>query len=245
MNPTLLVVCPTRNRPERCREMLESWIRTVRKRSITYSVHPNASASARCLIGFETSLALYVDELDPRIDGYRELLCLLPRDMKVVFGPRLRVPEVYNYFFNTSKYDYYSDANDDFIYHTPGWDEKLISVIEQHGGLGMAYGQTRNLPTAAVWSARSLQALGYWMPPGFVHQYVDNIHRDLFSMAGQMYHVPEVNTEHRHASWGDVPWDEGYTQIYKSPDAVKDAEAYEEWRRTRMAEDLRKLKSAK
>jgi hypothetical protein len=231
--PTLLVVCPTRNRPERCREMLESFKRTVSRR--------------------ETVMVCYVDQLDPQQEAYEKIFddtCVRHR-----FGPRLSVPAVYNRFFSPppedwghfqeTDYKYFSDANDDFIYHTPGWDEKLISVIEQNGGLGMAFGQTKNLPTAAVWSARSLRALGWWMPPGFIHQYVDNIHRDLFSMAGQMYSVPDVNTEHRHACFGAVPWDEGYNQIYKSPDAVKDAEAYEVWRRTRMMDDLRKLKDAK
>lgn len=226
MTPSLLVVCPSRNRPERCREMLESFRATVSRP--------------------QTRLALYVDIADPQVADYDKLFTEYHSpQISGTFGPRLPVPQVYNLHFQQHCADYYSDANDDFIYHTRDWDKLLIAAVEQHGGLGMAYGRTQNLPTAAVWSARSLRALGWWMPEGFIHQYVDNVHRDLFSMAGQMYLVPEVWTEHKHAAFGAVPWDEGYTQIYKTNDAVLDAAAYETWRKTRMTGDLARLRGAK
>lgn len=220
---SLLVVCPTRNRPKRCREMLESF--------------EDCTSTG-------TKIAMYVAEDDPQLGKYRELSDDFCRVAQWDFGPRLPVPEVYNHYYRTTDFDYYSVANDDFIYHTGNWDGLLVGELERHGGLGMAYGRTPLLPDSAVFSARSLRALGWWMPPNFTHQFVDQVQMDLFSALGQAYLVPEVWTEHKHPTYGTADWDDGYKEIYWGGDADDAAYRYWYWREYQKAIDLENLRKA-
>lgn len=217
---SLLVVCPTRNRPGRCRKMLDSFFATR---------------------SHGTDIALYVDEQDPQIAAYRELAAAEPR-AAFEFGPRLTIVEVFNHAFDRTDHAHYADCNDDFVYRTAGWDEKLIEAIERLGnGLGMAHGRLQNLPSGAVFNARSLRALGWWFPPGFRHQFVDDVQVELFCGAGLLFAVPEVFIEHEHPTFGTAAWDAGYAEAYSAEAHAYGRAMYHHYKRERLAADVGKL----
>lgn len=215
-----------------------------------------------------TDIQIYVDREDPRIGEYWALAFKASDCVAFRFGPRLTLPEVFNWACGfgfggepdpmaPTARDYYVDCNDDFIFHTPAWDQKLAAAIEANGpcrtGLpvGCAYGRTMNLPSGAMFSRRSIEAVGWWFPPGFKHQYVDNVQRDLYAAAGQLYYVDDVRVEHRHPllmqgeSRNRPAWDETYAYVYSEELRAHDARAYLEWRSNRACDDVANLMAAK
>lgn len=213
----LLVVCPTRARAARCREMLNSFYRTKND---------------------GTDILCYVDEQDPQVRQYAELLGETPS----VFGKRKTIIRVWNDAAREWPAKFYAEINDDHLYVTQDWDTKLIAAIQAHGGHGMAYGYTKNLPTATVVSASCIKALGWWMLPELLHQFCDDVNKDLYGAAGMLYHVPEVIIEHRHPAYGLADWDEGYRAVYSPQVHKHDSDLYHQWRKERMTADVETLK---
>lgn len=241
---SVLIVCPTRGRPAMFDRMLSSFYATRSE---------------------GTELYAYVANDDPELKAYQSI-APAPGVM-IGFGPRRTIVEVFNRAFELvlrpisreaaarlpaawpatplERYDYYVDCNDDFMFHTPGWDRKLMAAIEANGGHGCAYGRTRNLPSGAMFARRSIEALGWWFPPGFKHQFVDNVQRDLYSAARQLFYVDDVWIEHRHPLLGvNVAWDETYEFVYSDEVRRHDEEAYLKWRAGRAVDDVAKLIAA-
>ena len=96
-NTDLLVICPTRNRPEQLERMYRSFYKTI---------------SAR------TSLILCVDLDD---DTEYDHLCTYSIEERTTITKRIN--NVFNQYPN---FKYYSIANDDFEYMTVGWDYKMM-----------------------------------------------------------------------------------------------------------------------
>jgi hypothetical protein len=215
----VVVICPTRNRPERCKEMIESFLATRRG---------------------NTSLVCYVSEDDPQLSAYKAMA--FGERVSFEFGPRKTIVEVFNTAPSRDA-DYFCDINDDHIYRTAGWDLKLIASLESIGGHGMAYGYTDNLPTACMVTANCIRSLGWFFPPGFRHQYVDNAIFDLYHKAEMIVHDPQVMVEHCHPMLGRAPMDSTYSHLKDS--AQPDKLEYERWTREDFANDLARLKTAK
>lgn len=223
----LLAVCPTRGRPELCRRMLDSFFATI---------------------WGDTHLCIYVDCFDPMKSDYERVFYRSewPPRFEFQFGPRVRVPDVYNsaaLACSSPKAPYFIDVNDDHDFITPGWDQKLIAELESHGGIGMAYGACDNLPTAAVVSRKCIEALGYWMYPKCKHQFVDTINAEIYREAGMLYHRPDVVIEHRHPIYNKGQWDETYKWIYSPEVEDHDRRVWQQWRMTERAGDIAKLKA--
>ena len=105
-------------------------------------------------------------------------------------------------------YDYYQELNDDHVYITPRWDEKLIDVIVTKGrGWGLACGdakvtRTHRHPSACIISANCIKALGHFVWPGF-HTYMGDVYlRDLYESINRSFYCPEVIIQHEHYTKG-------------------------------------------
>ena len=143
---------------------------------------------------------------------------------------------------------YYASLGDDHVPLTPGWDKRLISVLDGHGG-GFAYcnnghqikGQ-RNLPEMCVMSAAIPAALGWVCEPSLAHYYVDNVWKDLGEGAGCLHYLDDVTVEHRHWGFGAAPADDTYFDNQEK--GPNDRTEYELWREDRMGWDVAKVVKA-
>lgn len=214
----LLVVCPSRGRPHRLKECLDSFNRTKSE---------------------GTEMLVYVDHADPRVDDYHAMRCQYP-EVHFVFGVRKPIPHVFNEATSVRS-PYYADCNDDFVFHTDKWDSQLISALESNGNVGAAYGHTTGLPHCMVVSAETIRRLGWWFPLGFQHQYVDDVLTNLFKKAGKLFHVPGVIIEHKHVIWGKAPLDDTYRWVMSEEVKTRDEAAFEDWKLNRMSTDIAKL----
>jgi hypothetical protein len=215
----LLVIVPSRGRPDRLAAML---------------------AATLGLSGMDTDVAVCLDDDD--VPPYEQVS--LDTDMRVSWhaGPRDTVAGWTN-TVAAAQAGYYralASLSDDHVPRTPGWDRLLLGAIDGMGGTGFAYGddllQGEIIPTAVVVSSDIVRALGWMCEPAHRHYWIDNVWKDLGQGAGCLAYVPGVVIEHCHPGVGKGAWDATY-----AAEAARDGEdeaAYREWRAGRMAGDV-------
>ena len=217
MPPRLLIVCPTRGRPELLARMLGSF---------------DATRSPG------TDIVIVAGEDDPRLDDYLPLL----RGRRAVVGPRRFLVQTFNdcttkLFPGTP---YYGEVNDDHFYRTRGWDKTFIDMINDRGnGWGIACGndmiQTNwhafSHPSACVISGNIIRTLGHFVWPKLLHLFTDVYLRDLSRGIGRLFYTPEVVIEHRHWVNGRVKFegDENYKWIYSQEQQKAAYATHQKW----------------
>lgn len=221
----LLVITPSRGRPERLRKMIEACF---------------GHAAA------QTRIAVAVDEDDPEREAYADLCWEYRPEVMWYCGPRqgltgwtntLAVPLARGYRALAS-------LGDDHVPETPGWDSLLLAAIDGMGGTGIAYGDDKlmggNLPTAPVVSSGIVTALGWMLEPSLAHMCVDCVLKDIGEQAGCLAYVPGVIIRHVHWCNNGAAMD----ATYAAAEAVKEAdrERYAIWQEKRMAADVRKVR---
>lgn len=218
---TCVTLCSSRGRPRLCERMVKSFYET-------------RSSS--------TDIFVYVDENDPEVSEYREVLAGVPHEI----GPHKFMCHVLNYgaLVKYPGLKYYHEANDDHIFRTPQWDLAMETAIEEHGGWGIAYGQTDNLPTSIMVSGNVVDILGYWFYPDFQHHSCDLYVKDLCNEAGLDVYVPDVLIEHMHQVWGKAEIDDNYRWVYSPGQEKIGTMAYMQWCNTRKPRDIQMLKTA-
>ena len=195
---TLLAICPTWQHPERLETLIESFLDTR-----TFA-----------------DLLVYVNDDDPQLEAYKRVLTQALYNANV--GYRVEVHRHYgpalNHIVNHLDINgnmgksirYYQEINDDHIYHTKGWDEKLVEAIETKGqGWGIAcgdegvttkhgpqYWHLHRHPSGAVVSANIIRTLGYFVPPYMELDHIDTYLRDIGDCIDRLFYVPEVKTQH-------------------------------------------------
>ena len=144
----LLVICPTRQRPQKLGKLLETF---------------KAKTSEN------TGLLVCLDDDDPNLVEYQKLLGY---QTAYIIQPRKNITQIFNHVVNElcPDYEFYSPTNDDFEYLTKEWDNELIGRIAREGGWGIAYGDDRGsparvkeaarFPTTSVISGNIVRALG-------------------------------------------------------------------------------------
>lgn len=221
---SILMIIPTRNRPNNIRELVSSWLDT--------------SNSG------ESELLIAVDDDDLKLSEYQSLV--LPEDVHLIVGPRLRLGGTLNRLaiMNAPFYDSLGFMGDDHRFRTPGWDIKFNIALYMLGKYGIVYGndllQGEALPTAVVLSSDIVKVLGYMAPPGLIHFYLDNFWKDLGNFIGTIKYFPDVIIEHMHPGAGKAPSDTGYQEVNTFDEA--DHARYDEYLATQFAEDVRKLR---
>lgn len=230
----LLVITPSRGRPQRLQEMLDACL---------------------ALSAADTDIAVGCDDDD--LDGYRELAGRYSDGRVRWFGgPRTgfagwtnRLASRYTQADpdgdgHLPRYRAFASLGDDHIPRTQGWDKLLLEAIDRMGGSGIAYGNDLfmgpNLPTAAVMSADIVAVLGWMCEPSLHHMYVDNVWADIGRAAGCLAYLPDVAIEHVHFRAGKTPVDPVYTKAESWTDT--DKAAYLEWRQRRMGRDVRRVR---
>jgi hypothetical protein len=235
----LLVIVPTRSRPQNVVPVAQAWLDTG---------------------GFDAADLLFgIDYDDPRHDDYLDELQAAARlvEGQGVIGchssphheqlvPKLNGIARLHADFDGPGRVAYGFAGDDHMPRTPGWSAALLAVLRD-AGTAVAYPddgyQGENLPT--TWYVTRDIVTRFGMVPAPVeHLFCDNAVRDLARAAGCLRYVPEVVVEHVHPVAGKAVSDEQYERVNGRPQWRADKRAYRSWRDLdlpRQAAELRAL----
>ena len=217
----LLVICPTRERPNRLAEMVES-----------FKINTSDQAT----------LVTIVDDDDPLVKEYIDLSKKLQFICRV--RPRKTVIEHLNWtFFCSSNYSYYSSSSDDYIYKTLDWDKKLTKAID---GNGIAYGNDlcagENIPTTSIISGEIVRALNWLQLPTLTHLCGDLVYKSIGKRLKCLHYCPDVIIEHNHFMNRKAEKDASYCRTNSKEMYLKDHEAYEHWLKNNFDDDCERIK---
>jgi hypothetical protein len=225
----LLVIIPTRGRPDSVPAILDCWRRT----------------------GATADLLFAVDDDDPMLAGYREHMVALESagNFRVDWhtGPRLRLCGTLNQVAAdmAPRYRFLAFMGDDHRPRSAGWDERFRICLS--GGPGVVYGNDllmgEQMPTAVAMTSDIVQTLGYMAPPSLVHLCLDLVWLDWGKGMERITYLGDVVIEHMHPANGKAAMDQGYQECNSSEQATADATAYYAYRDEGGLEaDLKKLR---
>jgi hypothetical protein len=229
---TVVVVIPSRGRPERARDAVQA----VRDTAVLVS----------------TSVVLVVDADDRDLDAYRALrwpgrhgaetfVAVLEPEAT---GDLVRATNtIATRIAADDPLAIIGNLGDDHLCRTVGWDLAITNAL---GAPGIAYGddllQGPRIPTAPFISAAIVNALGWYFLPTLVHMYPDNVARDIGDRLGRLHYLPDVVIEHVHPGAGKAELDDGYRRADAS--TARDRAAYLAWRGFRMTADVARVRRA-
>jgi hypothetical protein len=158
-------------------------------------------------------------------------------DIIVEIGSRSKIGPIINVQANKYKnvYKYLGFIGDDHRFRTPNWDQTMISGIEEHGGIGICYGddllQGVRLATQWFMSSNIVDAFGYMIPTSLIHMYLDNSVMVMGNGLGSLLYFSNVVIEHMHYSRGKSEKDEIYTSVNTPAVSDVDRANFEKWKR--------------
>lgn len=207
----LTVIAPSRGRPHNVAALLEAWHATT--------------------TGF-ADLVVAVDDDDPTLADYHDLT--LGRGVTMTTGPRLRLGGTLNALApRYAAQDHVGFLGDDHRPRTVGWDRLVVEALDATPG-AVVYGddlvQRERLPTAVFLDRRIVATLGYMVPPGMVHLYLDDFWRALGERLGTLRYLPNVVIEHLHPTAGTAESDAGYAEVNSSEMYAADRARFEAYR---------------
>lgn len=228
----MLVIVPSRGRPQNIKRLIDAWVET----------------------GAEATLLVAVDDDDREQNAYRWVMETAPNheQFQLHVGRRLRLAGTLNELAvervnraGALPNDVIGFMGDDHCPRTMQWDAHVALTLH-NDGLGVAYGndliQGPNLPTAVFMSAAIIQTLGYMVPPGFTHMYLDNTWKTWGEGMGRLHYMPHVIIEHLHPIAGKAEWDERYVEVNAGHQYAADEAAYKNYLASRVTYDLNKLR---
>jgi hypothetical protein len=236
----IVVLAPTRGRPERAEDLVASFRGTVHL--------------------FSTSLILVVDRNDPEIERYLEIP---GRHRGPAGGQPLSPPDPVHVMVlaehetgnltkatNSAARRVWDDdlvighVGDDHLFRTPGWDRVVLAHLRSQPGV--LYGNDLNvrelLPTAPFINAIIPRTLGWYALPTCHHMYIDNAWKQIGQGIGRLIYLDDLIIEHMHPSVRKAKPDAGYLLADSSLD--HDRIAFEAWMKMDYAEDLERVRRA-
>jgi hypothetical protein len=204
----LVVLVPTRGRPENIVELLQAFKDT------------NA----------EANLVIVCDEDDPKLEEYKATGAnglVYPREGKGMAKPLNKAANELAY-----RYDFFAFMGDDHRPRTQGWDIAIQEELSKLG-TGLAYGndliQGAGLPTAVFMTADIVRTLGGMVPPNMIHLYLDNFWLELGRDLNAIAYREDVIIEHLHPIAGKAQWDEQYREVNAQEVYSADAIAFKQY----------------
>ena len=217
--PSLMIMVPVRGRRESCERLLKAFADTL-------------TIADACFITDPDDAATY-DGIDW---GKAQRLVLDPRGM---IGPKRN----YAARMFMDSYDAVMCAEDDIVPGPHGWDATLMGELAGMGGTGMVYpddDRRTDVPENVLISTDIVRALGWFCEPSMQHYYIDDVWGALGRQAGCLKLCKDVLFENFHytmAKDGAAGTDAVYSESERL-NGTADAQAYQVWRRDRMAADV-------
>lgn len=194
----------------------------------------------------DVELIVGVDADDPKIDEYYEIvnnrnftLVVSPERRK--FGPTLNALSLRF----ADEYEYLAWCGDDHLPITIGWDKFYRDELAQMNA-GIVYGndlvQGINIPTQMGFTSNIVKALGYAVPEGFIHLYIDNYFLELGRAIGGCCYLPDVIVQHLHPSAGGAQEDQTYREANSPENWSNDQRRFNEYMIEELTTDAEKIR---
>ena len=219
------MIVPSRGRPDNIAALLDAW------RDIT-------TGDSRLLVA--------VDDDDPELERY---LKLDTAGCRMYVGPRLRLGGTLNTLALKHSREHFAIGfmGDDHRPRGPvGWDVQFVTELRRLG-TGLVYGddllQRERLPTAVAMTSNIIRTLGYMVPPGLTHLYMDDFWLTLGRKLGSITYLSGVVIEHMHPVAGKAQMDAGYAEVNAPEMYRKDGETFERWKRESLIVEVARLKT--
>lgn len=166
--------------------------------------------------------------------------------LQMIVGARKRLGPTLNDMAVLFAEDYFALGfiGDDMRPRTQGWDGKILGSLHglktgfTHGDDG-AWGD--QLATQVFLTSDIVEQLGYMVPPGIIHMYLDNFWSDFARKIDRFEYHGDILIEHLHPAWGKAEHDDLYAETNNSERMNADRILYEEYKAGRMDEDVRKI----
>lgn len=221
----MLVIVPTRNRPNNMVELINSWKETVQFAHLLFAVDDD-----------DVDLEEYKRQFETNAVG----------GMFLHVGPRLRLGGTLNALSvqYTDDYGVIGFMGDDHRPRTPAWDTMVMDAFEGQGDTGFVYGNDliwgEDLPTSVFIASDIIKTLGFMVPPGMIHLYFDDFWRDFGRELGKITYLPNMIIEHMHPSVGKSVQDAGYTEVNAPEMYDHDRAVYETYKKEQMSKDVKR-----
>lgn len=229
MADDLLVIIPTRGRPQAIPEIMQAW--------------DDTEATAHVLF--------CVDKDDPELAAYKAQAKALADDGRVrfVYWARKRLCGTLNQAAvkNADSYRFLAFMGDD---HRPrpaamAWDARIRECLS--GGPGIVYGndllQGETMATAVAMTSDIVDTLGYFAPDVLTHLCLDLCWIDWGRGMGRITYLDDMVIEHLHPAAQKAEMDAGYEEVNSPEQVSADSAAYYEYRDGAGLEaDLEKLR---
>ncbi len=209
MTSPLLVIVPTRGRPQNAARLARAFEETD---------------------SLNADLVFVADHDDPELAAYHlaapRLLVHRGETGKGLVPALNWAADLY-----ADDYDHLGFMGDDHLPRTAGWDAHVLGALDTRQprvvyGNDLLQGET--LPTAAFMPSRLVRALGFMAPPVLRHLYVDNFWLDLGRSLGGLRYLPDVVIEHVHPAAGKTAMDDRYRVVNAAEADQADRQAW--WR---------------
>jgi glycosyl transferase/beta-hydroxylase protein BlmF len=192
------ILTPSRERIHRLGYFIESALTTANARG-----------------GDNVELLFYVDEDDPERALY-ERLNVSPH-IKVIVGPPESVSKTWNVLAKEAKGDILMMGNDDQVFHTKNWPEKLYNEVAKYeDDIYVAWFEdgingAKHCAFPIV-SRKWYETLGYFTPGVFNFGYNDTWIFDLGIRVKRCHFIPDIYVEHQHFTANKSAYDNTYAR---------------------------------
>lgn len=193
----------------------------------------------------QVDLYVGIDPDDPEINGYESLanernFHLVVAEQRERFGPTLNRIAV----AIAPSYKYLAWCGDDHKPITPGWDQKYRDVLNELK-VGVVYGndlvQGENIATQLGFTSNIVKELGYAVPKGFVHLFIDNYFMELARSVDRLVYLPDVIVQHLHYSAGKSEEDQTYKEANSRENWTNDQIRFHKYLEQELEGDKQKL----
>lgn len=225
----LLVIVPTRGRPQSVAPVIEAWTATG---------------------GFdEADLEFVVDADDPVARDYEEARRRCGFSARMIQAEKWEplVPKLDAAALAfAGGYFALGFMGDDHLPRTHGWAKTMVAALREMG-TGVVYGddllQGERLCTSWAMTSDIVHALGRMVPAPVEHMYCDNSVMDVARLAGCLRYLPDVVIEHMHPVADKATWDAGYERVNRPEQYRADELKYSRWLRQGRAADVATVKA--
>lgn len=218
----ILVICPSRGRPKRAQDAIDSWKETTAGLS---------------------DFVLMVDDDDKELPEYQKIEEVIIRINKTTQRGAVSLHNKAVKLF--PDYQYYMPIADDNIFRTKNWDKVMIDKMKEKGW-GIVYGDDlfdKGLSAMCpIFSANIIKTAGYISPPDIFHLWADVAWKDIGEGIGRLFYLPEVVVEHMHPNAKKAEDDDGYKAVHSRLITDNDQNAYSGWKSKEYPGLIEKLK---
>ena len=199
------ILTPTRNRPNNCERFIKSvYNSTTTKKNV--------------------EMLFYVDNDDPAITSYKSLDWHAQKEyggfknIKFIYGEPKSVSISWNDLAAECIGDVLIMGNDDLVYQTDGWDEKLdqeLNIYKDDNIYVAWMNDNINFEKHCAFPIISRQwyeCLGRFTPGCFNFGYNDTWIFDVGKMLDRCHYIPFIKAEHLHFSTGKSEMDDTYAR---------------------------------